>query len=109
MAVIICKIHGRSFCYAVCSHIIEAKQSNQKPNKIITMRFYFGDFGGNADAPMMVPFNYCRKCIELYDFPKETHQFSKVNLTVEEFDKKFEFACNKFEMVCCKCYEGLMN
>lgn len=109
MAVIICKTHGRSFCYAVCPHIIEDKKLNRKPKKILTMSFYFGDFAGDEDAPMTYPFNYCEKCVELFDFPNEDYQFSEENLSVEDFDKKFEFASDKFQMVCCNCFEEFMK
>ncbi len=109
MAVIICEIHGRSFCYAVCPHIIEDKQHNRKLEKLITMSFYFGDFAGNPDNPMTYPFNYCQKCVGLHNFPEEEYQFSEENLSVDEFDKKFEFVSDKFKLVCCNCYEEFMN
>jgi hypothetical protein len=109
MPVIICKTHGSSFCYSVCPHIIENKQNGQKPQKILTMSFYFGDFAGNKGAPMTFPFNYCEKCIELYNFPKEDYQFSEENLPIEEFDKKFDFVSDIFQLVCCNCYEKFMN
>lgn len=73
------------------------------------MRFYFGDFAGNEEAPMIYPFNYCEKCVGTYDFPKEDYQFSEENLSIEEFDKKFEFVCDKFKLVCCNCYEDFMK
>lgn len=104
-----CETHGRSFCYSVCPHIFEDKQNNQKPKKILTMSFYFGDFAGNKDAPMTFPFHYCEKCVELYDFPKEDYKFSEENLSVEEFDKKFEFVSDNCQIVCCNCYENFMK
>ena len=109
MAVIICKIHGRSFCYSVCPHIIEAKEKNQKLDKLITMSFYFGDFAGNIGAPMTFPNHYCQKCVEIYGFPEENYQFSEENLSEKEFDRKFEYASDKFKLVCCNCYEEFMD
>lgn len=109
MAVIICENHGRSFCYAVCLHIVEDKQKNEKPEEIFTLSFYFGDFAGDKNAPMIFPFNYCEKCAELYDYPKEDYQFSEENLSVEELDKKFEFVSDKFQLVYSNCYEEFMK
>lgn len=109
MAKILCKIHGASFCYSVCPHLIEDKQSNRKPGELITMSFYFGDFAGDPNCPMRFSFNYCQKCVELYNFPEKNYQFSEENLSVEEFDKKFEFASNIFELVCVECYGEFMR
>ncbi len=109
MAIINCEYHGMSGVYSICSHIIECKQNNQKPEKLITMSFYFGDFAGNTECPITYPFTYCPKCVELYNFPDESHRFSEKSLSEEELDKKFEFASNKFELICAKCFEEFMN
>jgi hypothetical protein len=109
MAVIICEIHGRSGCYAVCSHIAEDKRKTQKPEKLITMSFYFGNFAGNPECPMTYYFTYCPKCVEQFNFPEESFQFSEENSSDEELDKKFEFVGDKFGMICCNCFEEFMN
>ena len=99
MAIIICEIHGRSGCYAICPHIDEDKRNNQKPEKLITMSFYFGDFAGNPECPMTYPFTYCPKCVEEYNFPKENYQFSEENLSVEKLAEKFDSVGDKFGLI----------
>ncbi len=109
MAIINCEIHGRSGCYSVCPHIIEAKLDNTKIEKVITMSFYFGDFAGNPNAPMTFSDHYCQKCVEIYGFPEESHQFSEENVSEDELDKKFEYTSDKFKLVCGNCYVDFMN
>ena len=109
MAIINCEIHGRSGCYAICSHIDEDKRNNQKPKKLITMSFYFGDFAGNPECPMTYLFTYCPKCVEEHKFPKENQKFSCEEISDEELDKKFEFASDKFGLICCHCFEEFMK
>jgi hypothetical protein len=104
VAVVFCEIHSRSFCCAVCPHIIENKQHNKVSKHLITAEFYFGDFDGNPDYPMIYPFTYCKVCADVQGFPKADYRFSE-----NEADESFEVFSSFFELVCGKCFDGFME
>jgi hypothetical protein len=99
MAVYICRIHGRTGAVTVCSHIAKNVSEKKKLPKLIIASFYFGDFAGNPDAPIIEKLGYCPICVEKYGFPAESRELSE-----NEFEDMSE---KDFKGVCVECFSKL--
>jgi hypothetical protein len=99
--ILYCEIHGRAGLLPLCEHLRQNVLQDVKPDKIITATYYFGDFFGEPNCPMIMGFLYCLDCAEKYGLPRES--------CASPGDEMESAPSEIIKAVCDKCFDEFLD
>lgn len=95
------EIHGVAGLLPICQHLRQKFLADTNPGKAISVTYYFGNFFGKPNCPMIAGFVYWVDCAEQYGLPKEDSML--------DGNEMASAPSEIIEGSCCKCFDDFLD